>query len=303
MPRRGRRRVRFRAALVLAFALTAAVSATAASASALITRNAQDVTLAVNAREQALVSFRVAGRLEHVLAWGAVNAIAPTPNRRQVEFELDYTGGAHTYHTAYWKSFRSRCGSYDGPQLAWNVAACKAPDGSYWALQAWQRELPVYGVQPTPAQAVWELRLSHWTGPPPVLWVSTDWAWRRFDHLYGRFTYRGQPVHGFHSSRGGNPLDTYGRNVYIDTFDSAYGTGWHRENGALTHNPTGVFCYSLNPHGAHPAGKGSRYRVTVIGPGVTPDVMWDGISPGRFNRTREARARRELASLGDRLCS
>ena len=52
------------------------------------------------------------------------------------------------------------CLPYDGPALAWEVAACKAPDGSYWALQAWQRGLPDLGVTATAAQSAWELRLS-----------------------------------------------------------------------------------------------------------------------------------------------
>ena len=34
--------------------------------------------------------------------------------------------------------------------LAWFVTACQAADGSYWALQSWQRALPDYGVTPTP---------------------------------------------------------------------------------------------------------------------------------------------------------
>jgi hypothetical protein len=281
----------------------ATLAAPTAAASQLIARNAQHVTLAVDRKGEALVGFHDSRGAEHVLAWGALNALAPTSNRRQVRFRLDYSGGFGKYRRSYWKRFGNACLPYDGPRLAWELLACKAPDGSYWALQAWQRGLPVYGVQPTAAESVWELRLSHWRGPLPVLAVRTDWAWRRFDHLYGRFTYRAHPVHGFHSTRGGNPLDSYGRNVYIDTYDSAYGSGWRRENGALTHNPSGVFCYSFNPHGPHPAGKGLRYRVTVIGPGATPDVMWEGASPGRFDAAREARAKRDLASLGDRLCN
>ena len=51
-----------------------------------------------------------------------------------------------------------------------------------------------------PKQAVWELRLSHWTGELPVLTVNTNWAYRKFDHLFGTFTYDGAPVHGFRST-------------------------------------------------------------------------------------------------------
>jgi hypothetical protein len=281
--------------------VVAAVSGTA-RASQLIDRNARDVRLAVNTKGEALLTYRDAGGVKHVLAWGAVNAIAPTRDRQQVEFKLDYAGGWGKYHRTYWKTFGSECGTYDGPPLAWLVTACKAPDGSYWAVQAWKRELPNYGVAPTPRQAVWELRLSHWTGALPVLSISTDWSWHRWNHLFGTFAYGGTPVFGFRATSGGNPLDGFGRNVYVDTFDSKYGKGWRRENSFLTHRGTGVFCYSFNPHGSHPAGRGTKYRATVEGPGVTPDVMWEGRAPGAYDRALDHEANAAIAALGDKQC-
>lgn len=200
----------------------------------------------------------------------------------------------------YWKTFT--CPAYDGPPLAWKVAACKAPDGSYWAVQSWQRALPNYGVAPTPAQSAFEIHLSHWTGDLPVLTISTDWAYHVYDHLFGTFTYQDQPVYGFKSTPGGQPLDTYGRNLYVDTFNSAYGSGWKRENSFLTHRPTGAFCYSFNPHGSHPAGKGEQYRATIIGPGVAPDVMWQGPSPGPYDKAADEAANQQIAALNDTLC-
>ena len=109
-------------------------------------------------------------------------------------------------------------------------------------------------------------------------------------------------MYGFRSTSSGAPLDTFGRNVYVDTFDSRYGSGWHRENSFLTHTGTGAFCYSFNPHGSHPAGKGVKYRATVEGPGVTPDVMWEGSSPGRYQRGADARANAAIARLSDHQC-
>ena len=53
--------------------------------------------------------------------------------------------------------------------------------------------------------------------------MNLNWAYKTFHHLFGSFTYLGQPVHGFKSTPGGNPLDTFGRNLYVDTFNSAYG--------------------------------------------------------------------------------
>ena len=237
-----------------------------------------------------------------MLAWGALNAIAPTRSRPQLAFKLDYAGGWGKYHTNYWQTFKNTCGAYTGPKLAWFVTGCTAPDGSYWALQSWQRMLPNYGVAASPAQTVWELRLSHWTGDLPVLTIDTDWAWHQWDHLFGTFTYEGRPVFGFKSTPGGNPLDTFGRNIYVDTYDSAYGTGWKRENSFLTHTNTGAFCYSVNPHGSHPAGKGAQYRATVEGPGVTPDVMWQGASPGPYDKAADLVANDEIVQLGDSQC-
>jgi hypothetical protein len=219
-----------------------------------------------------------------------------------LSFKLDYSGGYGKYKQDYWKTFKSTCSAYDGPALAWKVTACKASDGSYWALQKWQRMLPNYGLTPSPAQAVWELRLSHWTGDLPVLTIDTDWAWHQWDHLFGSFTYGDQPVFGYKSTPAGVPLDTFGRNIYVDTFNSKYGQGWKRENSFLTHTNTGVFCYSFNPHGSRPDGKGTQYRATVEGPGVTPDVMWQGASPGTYDKAADLLKNDAIAGLGDRQC-
>jgi hypothetical protein len=276
------RRVRLRHLVVIA--LLAAVTVPAgAEASELIDRDARDVRLQVDAKGRALLSYRARGKQWHVLAWGAVNAIPPTAGRRQVEFRLDYSGGWGSERKNVWKTFANACGRYTGPRLAWHVTSCTARDGSHWAVQAWQRMLPNYGLRPTAKQAVWELRLSHWTGDLPALAVNTNWAYRKFDHLFGTFSYNGSPVHGFASTPQGNPLDTFGRNLYVDTFNSAYGLGWKRENSFLMHKGTGAFCYGFYPHGSRPAGHGERYRATIIGPGVTPDVMWQGESLGAYD--------------------
>ena len=58
----------------------------------------------------------------------------PDPGRKQVEFKLDYSGGYGTYKRDVWKTFKDACRPYDGPDLQWFVAGCKAADGSYWAL-------------------------------------------------------------------------------------------------------------------------------------------------------------------------
>lgn len=285
-----------RPAIVCALGVTLAWPS-AGAASQLIDRGASTVRLEVNGRGQALLTYRARGRLWHVLAWRAVDAVPPSETRRQVAFRLDYSGGWGTYGRGVWRTFRNSCRPYAGPPLPWLVTACTARDGSYWALQSWQRLLPNYGVRPTRSQAGWELRLSHWRGALPVVTIGVDWAYRRYDHLFGTLRYRGLPVYGFRSTPAGGPLDGFGRNVYLDTLDSAYGPGWRRENSFLTHRGSGAFCYGFYPHGARPAGRGARYRVTVIGPGVTPDVTWQGTAPGPYDVALD----RQLADAERRL--
>ncbi len=208
-------------------------------------------------------------------------------------------------------SFRNACRRYDGPSLPWLVVACTAPDGSYWALQSWQRMLPNLGLAPwRPSQSVWELRLSHWSGPLPELEIHLDWVnTQNAEHLFGRLTYLDQPVHGFGSTTLGDPTDSFGRNIYLDTYDSAYGPGWRRENSFLAHNPGGNFCYGFYAHspypgyppGRRPAGNGTRYRATVIGPGVLPDVGWEADAIGGFDPSSPTQVayEREMNALAD----
>ena len=84
-------------------------------------------------------------------------------------------------------------------------------------------------------------------------------------------------------------------NVYIDTFNSVYGAGWRRESGILVHRPLGTFCHSFVPQKPfpgypsqeqRPAAPGEKYRVTVMGPGVTPVVAWEG--PGLTSADRDS---------------
>ena len=275
--------------IAVAVALLVLAVPAAAHASDWIDANASHVRLAVNNAGQALVTYRARGRTMHVLAWGAVNARPPRQTMPQVRFHIDWSGGWKAFHgRLVWKHFRNACRPYDGPQLAWIVTACKAPDGSYWALQSWQPYLPHRGYPAwQSSQTRWELHLSHWTAPLAQLEVYRDWAFSGQAHdLFGRLTYDGVPVHGFGTGKDGGPSDRYGRSLYIDTFDSAYGSGWKRETSIVFRRPSGGFCYSFwpthdktlpgFPNDPQPAGKGKRYRITVIGPGVTPDVMWQG---------------------------
>jgi hypothetical protein len=181
------------------------------------------------------------------------------------------------------------------------VTACTAPDGSYWALQTWQRLKPNYGG----TAGAWELHLSHWRGPLARLVVHQNWVHRRIRHLFGRLSYGGAGVYGFHATPRGNPLDGYGRNVYVDAFNSGLGQGWHRANAFLTHHGgrvRGAFCYGFYPHAGHRIGRGTKYRITAVGPGVTPDVMWQANDIGAFNRVTQNRMRALERSWGDPKC-
>jgi hypothetical protein len=274
-----------------------------ASASMIIDRNARNSSLKVDDRGFAVVSYRASGRTRHVLAWGALND--------QVRFKLDYSGGWQTHRRNVWKEVRS-CLAYDGPPLAWIVKACKAPDGSYWALQRWQRMLPNQGYAPfTRIQAAWELHLSHWRGPIAQLDLYLDWVQSgKYHHLFGRYQYNGKPVHGYRTTKTGAPLDPYGRNIYLDVFGSVYGARWVRENSFLAHRPGGTFCYGFFPRPSYydrstrPAGHGQRYRATAIGPGVSPDPYWEQTGLGPFDPQREADMNRfqETLLAGDKLC-
>jgi len=288
---------------VLVLTATALTATTAANASQLIDRNAAKPALSLNSKGEAMITYSNAGKLKHVLAWGAVNALPPARGKKQISFKLDYSGGYGKYKkTNYWNSFNGVCTAYDGPPLAWKVTACKAPDGSYWALQSWQRALPDYGVRPTPQQAVFELRLSHWTGDLPSLEITMDWSYKKWDHLFGTYTYDGVGIYGFSSTSAGNPLDSFGRNIYVDVFNSKYGPGWKRDNSFLTHQPKGSFCYGFFAHGSHPEGDGEQYRATAEGPGVAPDVMWEGEEPGDYDKDVDTTANAAIKALGDPTC-
>jgi hypothetical protein len=280
--------------------------------------NATDVTLKVNRIGEALVTYRRADdTIERVLVWDAVNARHPDPDAPQVRFRYDYAGGWGKYRNArYWKRFKNSCRRYDGPPLVHLVTACRAPDGSYWALQRWQRRQALLGFPPfRPEHTAWELHVSHWTGPLAELEVHVNWTYGgAWEGVFGRLTYLGVPVYGFGTTPLGNPKDRYVRNVYIDTFDSGYGPGWWREAGIVTHQRTGTFCHSFVPQKGfphypsqelRPPPRGERYRVTVMGPGVTPVIQWEGAGLGTYDPGRDHEVNRVFDEVmsGDAICA
>jgi hypothetical protein len=97
---------------------------------------------------------------------------------------------------------------------------------------------------------------------------------RHFETIFGSLTYSGYGVYG-PGNRFGSPTTSFGRNVYIDTLNSDYGSQWRRVMGVLTQPPNGTFCYEVaKKGGSHgKTGAGSSYRLTAIGPGLTPVVQ------------------------------
>ena len=305
-------------AALLSLVLAGSIAASPAAASEYF--GDLDVTflsLKVNARGEALISYRKAnGARREVLVRGAVNAHGPDPQRPQVKFEMDYSGGWRMHGSArYARTFRDKCRAYDGPGLVMFVAACKAPDGSYWALQRWQRLAPMRGFDPfLPRQTANELHLSHWSGPLPILEVSPNWTYgASLQGLFGRLTYRGEPVYGFRTPSA-TRTDPYSRFVYIDTFNSVYGPGWKRDTAIVTHQRNGAFCYSFVaqvPPPGYPSreprgpGNGERHRVTVMGPGVTPIVRWEGKGLYRYDAAADQLFNRlfdRLVGPDDKVC-
>jgi hypothetical protein len=284
----------------LFLALLALAVAGPAAGAQFIARDAIAVRFSFDAAGNALVSYSAGGLREHViLDASAVNAKPPSQDGPQTRFHERYLD---PMKPRQWVRFTRSCGRYDGPSLPYLVAACRAADGSYWAAQNWPTPLPDLGFTPwTSVQRQLWLDVSHWSGPLPRLEVWQGWAYdNRFQEVFGRLSYRRIPVYGFGTTRTGAPTDGYGRLLYLDTYGSRYGQGWRRENSFVSHNPTGAFCYGFFPfdpyHGGytHPPdytgglrgpGVGTRYRLLANGPGVTPDVLWEGAALGTYNRS------------------
>ena len=268
--------------MLLAVATIASVGGAAHASTILGDRNVRGATLAVDAHGLAVVGYTTsAGLQRHVLAWGAINALPhqTSPTDVQTAFKFDYSGGWKTHKNAsFWKTVKNACSPYTGPALPFFVAGCDAPDGSYWALQSWQRNLPMRGFAPwTDAQKAVELHLSHWSGDLPVLEIYQHWTYGNAQQgFFGRLVYDGQPVFGSRSASA-TVNDPWARNIYIDTYNSDYGAGWKHDTAISTHPGNGGFCYTFVPQ-APPAGYPS---VRPNGNGLGDAVPCDRHGAGR----------------------
>ena len=304
-----------RALRPLVVVVAALILAAPATASEIFALDAQDLTLQVNGAT-ALVSYTAKGSRRHLLVWGTINALAPGSQLPQTSFRRDYSGGWKSRGGAVWARFVDRCRPYTGPPLPFLIAACTAPDGTHWAVQAWQRLLPMRGFDPwKPNQAAMEFHLSHWSGPVASLEVSPNWTYGgQWQSLFGRLTYLGVPVFGT-TTPSASKRDAYGRFVYIDTRNSVYGSGWRHDASKALHLRNGAFCYSFVPQAPPPGypdtaprgpAVGDLHRVTVMGPGVTPDVQWEGAPLGPYDRAQDAAYNTifdNLVGTDDRVCA
>lgn len=208
------------------------------------------------------VSMKVTNSSAQV-SWGktailccAINALPPSQTTPQVNFKISYG-----------KKLSGSC-LKTNITLPLLVKICRSKNGSLWAVQRWRRLVPNYGGTTAPA----ELHVSHWTGELPKF---ENVGWHKgaggIPVLDGKLTYKGDPVYGFTSTKTGVPTDTYGRLVYLDSYNSDCGTGWRRINSFLTHTGNGEFSYFLGSQGGC-SGQGEKYRITANGPGVTPVI-------------------------------
>ena len=244
-----------------------------------------------------------------MLAWGAINALRTDSGVPQVRFKWDYAGGWGKYRNGkYWQTFRNACRPYDGPPLVYVVAACKAPDGTYWAVQAWQRRLPLRGIAPwLAAQSAYEFDVSHWSGELASSTVPRTGRTGSGDGIFGRLTYAGKPVHGFGDAvwQPARPLRPQRLHRHLN---SAYGPrlgsrvrhpAAPRERDVLPQLRAAAAVSPTIPISRFAPRPGRTFRVTVMGPGVTPIVQWEGAGlEGGRGRPSSKRCRRTRARSG-----
>ena len=280
---------------LLALALLAS-PAPASASEHLGDRDVGFLSLKVNGRGEALVSYRRAdGARRDVLIWGAVNAHAPDADRPQVQLSVRLQ---RRLEVARHRAVRPLVQGHV-PRV--RRSAARPPRRRLQGARrvvlgvaelAEARADARFRARSAPSRTPIELHVSHWSGPLPALEVSPNWTYGgTLQGLFGRLTYRGEAVYGFRTPSA-TRRDPYARFVYIDTFNSVYGPGWKRDTGIVTHRRNGAFCYSFvaqAPPPGYPSreprgpGNGERHRVTVMGPGVTPVVQWEGEGLRRYN--------------------
>jgi hypothetical protein len=111
----------------------------------------------------------------------------------------------------------------------------RTPSGAFWALQSWA----------APGHPL-NLRFSRWWGKPTRLTARTVCCRAGSETLRGRATFHRRPIRGW---------------VYLDCFECALNPrGWARATRTAS-NRSGYYSVWIRS-----AWKGTRYRVTIVGP-------------------------------------
>ena len=161
-----------------------------------------------------------------------------------------------------------------------------------------------------------ELHVSHWTGALPVLEVWPNWTYGGdLQGFFGRLTYDGSRSTEPDRRRRRSPI-RFARNVYIDTLNSVYGRGWKRDSASTRTSETEASATrssrSRRPQDAviramSRAGRDSvtAHRITVMGPGATPVIRWEGARLGPYDRRRDAAINQifDAVLAGDAKCA
>ena len=118
-----------------------------------------------------------------------------------------------------------------------------------------------------------------------MLTINTDWSWHQWNHLYGTFTYDGSPVFGL-ASTVDRPAARQLRPQRLPRH-VRLGLRQGLEAREQLPDPQGRRRLLLQRQPARRAirpAPAPQYRATIMGPGVTPDVMWAGLAPARTTR-------------------
>ena len=253
----------------------------------------------VNGRGEALVSYtRRDGARRHVLVWGAVNALPPSRERPQVRFRYDYTGGWRKYRRQVWRTFANRCRP---------LRRARAPARGRGVQGTGRLVLGVAALAALPARCAASTRSSPVTAPPRCTSRTGRGRCR-----CSRCLRTGPTAAATRGCSAGSATAAYPctgsdadtqplrpvcalrvhRHVRVDLRARL---GARRREGDAPAN--GAFCFSFVPQDPPPGypadtprapGNGTRHRVTIMGPGVTPVVRWEGAGLGRYDAARDA---------------
>jgi hypothetical protein len=300
-----RTRIALAGVICTAVASTALLAAApAADAAFLVDREATNVTLQVHENGTGRLIYRDRYGKDRKLA--KVQLKCPTTADRDkkstLRCKVDRSDGWRKKWAPRGAKFKDACGEYTGPELPFVVDACTHPDGSHWVVQQWARMTKNYGGNPAKSEK--ELRISHFTIEPVSMTLYHNWSWCPYSpgcsyQLAATMSYNGEPWYAMSFKELGQVDDQIGRNVAIDSYNSDMGRGWRRVNAILTLRPSGQFCYGFNKKtipgsGGKKSGTGlsedNLYRLTVPGPGVSPDVQieFNGVRKSDYDAVVDA---------------